>query len=187
MRRFADLRARAGPRGARRRHGARGVVLRALDRDLLHQRARRGRDRRRALRLRRQLGRALVRAHQLRRGRRLDGGRAVGAGRGKACDDALALRLPRRHDGRQRAVAAPRRARRRRVRARRRPAAHAALWPRSGNRDLRRARDHARTSSATTRRSARAQRLLVGAGDDGHAAGGDRCHRRDRRSPSSTR
>ena len=45
-------------------------------------------------------------------------------------------------DGRERPVAAARRARRRCVRARRRPRADAPLGPRSGHRDVRRPRDH---------------------------------------------
>ena len=59
-----------------------------LDADVLHRRARQGRDRRRALRLHRQLRRALVRPHQLRRARRLDGRRALGAAQREAGDHA---------------------------------------------------------------------------------------------------
>ena len=67
------------PRRARRR--SLGTLRLDRDRDLLPERARLGRDRRRDLRLRRQLRRALVRPHQLRRRRRLGGRRALGAGR----------------------------------------------------------------------------------------------------------
>ena len=60
------------PAGARRARGILGAFVSTARRDLLHQRPRRRLDRRRALRLRRQLRRALVRPHQLRRGRRVD-------------------------------------------------------------------------------------------------------------------
>ena len=68
--------------------GAARLAHRPLVADLLHQRARLGRHRRRPLRLRRELGRALVRPHQLRRRRRLGGRGAGGAERGEAGDDA---------------------------------------------------------------------------------------------------
>ena len=76
--------------GAARRRSRRCSAARRLgvDRDLLHQRARRGRDRRRALRLRRELGRALVRPHQLRRRRRLGGRRPLRPRRREAGDHA---------------------------------------------------------------------------------------------------
>ena len=63
-----------------------------VDRDLRDQRARERRDRRRALRLHRQLGRALVRSHQLRRRRRVGRRRALDARAGKARDHAAPLR-----------------------------------------------------------------------------------------------
>ena len=89
----------------------------------------------------------------LRRRRRLDGGRALRPGRGEARDDADPLRLPRRHDGRQRPVAPARRARRRGVRPSRGAAADAALRgsPRA-SRPSRCSRSRT-TSSATTRGS----------------------------------
>ncbi len=74
-----------------------------------------------------ELGRALVRAHQLLRGRRVGGRRPLDPGGGEAGDDALPLRLPQLDDGRERPVAPHRRRRRRRVRAARRPAADATL------------------------------------------------------------
>ena len=126
----------------------------AVERGLLHRLARQGVDRRRALRLHRQLRRPFVRPRQLRRARRLGRRRALRAGRREARDHAEPRRLPPRPHGRQRAVARARGARRRRLRARRRPRADAALGPRRRHRDVRRARDHAQRASATTRRSA---------------------------------
>ena len=66
-----------GPVAARRPRRSARLVRVDRDRDLLRQRARVGDDRRRALRLRRQLRRRLVRPHQLRRRRRLGGRRAL--------------------------------------------------------------------------------------------------------------
>ena len=83
--------ARAG--AARRRRRDRSASFVSHDeRDLLPDRARLGRDRRRDLRLRRQLRRALVRADQLLRGRRLGRGRDDRPARGReAGDDARPL------------------------------------------------------------------------------------------------
>ena len=77
----------------------------ARDRDLLPLRAHLGRDRRRDLRLRRQLGRPLVRPDQLRRGRRVRGGRDDGPARVEAGRPARPLPAPARPHGRQRPVA----------------------------------------------------------------------------------
>ena len=92
--------------GAARRRGRDPRRVRLDDeRDLLRHGAHLRLDRRRDLRLRRQLGRALVRPHQLLRGRRLGGGRPLDPRAGEARDDAVPLRLPQLDDGRERAVA----------------------------------------------------------------------------------
>src|SRR5262249_49352118 len=73
-------RARAGRAGrARRRGGPLRHARVGLDADLRRHDARQRRDRRRAVHLHRQLRRRLVRPHQLRRGRGVDGGDPVDA------------------------------------------------------------------------------------------------------------
>ena len=62
----------------------------------------------------------------------------------------------------------------RRVRAPRRPSAHAAVRARRGHRDVRGARDHQQHPSLLREDRPRPQHLLVGAGDDGRPAGHDR-------------
>ena len=159
-----------------------GTARLALDADVLHRHAREGRDRRRALRVHRQLGRALVRAHQLRRDRRVDGRRALGAGGREAGDHAEPRALP----------ARPTRS----ATCRRSllaavvggvcallvgTAADAALGPRSRHRDVRRARDHAQRAAVRGADRPGPEHVLVGAGDDRPAPGGDRRARRGRR------
>jgi branched-chain amino acid transport system permease protein len=115
----------------------------ALERGLLPQRPHLGLDRGRDLRLRRQLGRPLVRADQLRRGRCVRGrgdDRAARVEAGRAHDAVPGS--PRPHD-RQRALAPARRRARRALRLPRRAAADAPQRPRRGHRDLRGAGDHA--------------------------------------------
>ena len=165
------------------------VVLAALlgsfastgDGDLLRQRARVGDDRRRALRVRRQLGRRLVRPHQLCRRRRVGGGGALRAGRGEAGDHAVPVPVPARPHGGQRPVAVDRRGSGRDLRAARRPAADAALRARCRHRDLRRARDHAQPPALLREDRPRLEHVLVRARDDRSAPGGDRCRDRDLR------
>ena len=82
-----------------------GSVVVGLDRGLLHQCARRRLDRRRDLRLRRELGRAVVRPHQLRRGRRLGGGRALRARGREAGDHAVPVPVPPRPHAREHPLA----------------------------------------------------------------------------------
>ena len=126
---------------SRRRSSAAFVSPR--DRARVPQRARRRRDRRRALRLRRQLGRALVRPHQLRRRRRVPGRRPDGAAESKPGVLPDLFPLLRDHDvgnvpslalaaavGGVFALA-------------RRDAADAPVGARGRHRDVRRARDHA--------------------------------------------
>ena len=76
---------------------------------------------------------------------------------------------------------AARRGRRRDLRARRRAAADAPLGARGRDRDLRRARDHAQPAALRGEDRPGAEHLLLRAGDDRAAAGGDRRARRDRR------
>ena len=108
-----------------------GAVGLADDRDLLHQRAHLGLDRRRDLRVRRQLGRALVRAHQLLRGRRVGGRRALGARARRSprrCRTSSTSSARRRSGTSRRSLIAARRGRR--LRARRRASADAPLGAR---------------------------------------------------------
>ena len=167
--------------GAARRCGRARLDDRlALERGLLHERAHRGRDRGLDLRLRRQLGRALVRPDQLRRRRCLRFGGDDGAARveeGRADD---ALPAPARPHDRERAVAAARRGPRRPVRVPRRAAADAAVRPRRRDRDPRGARDHEQRASAVDEDRPRRDDALARAGVDRAAAGDARRAGRDR-------
>ena len=153
-----------------------------LDRGLLRQRARRRHDRRRSLRVRRELRRALVRSHQLRRRRRVGGRRPLRPRRREArrscpaCSRSSAI--TRSATSRRSCVAA---GGRRRLRAPRRSAADAALRPRGRYRDVRRARDHPQRPAVLREDRARLEHVLVGPRDDRSAAGGDRRPARDRR------
>ena len=188
MRRLVALQELAGPVVLVVVAALLGTLVSISTAELLHRHAREGGDRRRALRLHRQLGRALVRAHQLRRARRLDGRRAVGPGRREAGDHAEPRALPactgRRATSRRSLLAAvvggvcalvvgaP---------------ADAALRPRRGHRDVRGARDHAQPAAVRGEDRAGAEHVLVGARDDRPAPGGDRRARSSSWSRSPTR
>ena len=154
-----------------------------IDRDLRDQRARECRDRRRALRLHRQLRRPLVRTHQLRRRRCVGRRRALDAGGGEARDHAEPREPPPRPHRRQRLVARARGRRRRCLRARRGPAADAPLRARRRDRDVRRARDHPQRPPLLGEDRAGAEHVLSRSRDDRTAASLGR----SRRSPSSLR
>ena len=106
-------------------------------------RDRHGRDRDRPLRVRRQLRRPVVRAHQLRRRRRVRGGAHLAPGGAEAVrGQPGSLSVDRRSAGRECSYARHRRGRRRAVRVPRRHPAHASLGAGRRHRHVRRARDH---------------------------------------------